>query len=114
MGFGLGVGEEELVRERDYTRLISETASAYEEYAPKSAALHRMVVDSLVDGGSHAFRLIEPFPPRIVEARGAWISDVDVHMIHAHGAVSTAHTEGDMVFLGEACRRVAQRIKRYF
>jgi len=37
----------------------------------------------------------------------------DVHLLHGHGAVSTAHTEADIEFLGQACRRVAQRIKRY-
>jgi len=35
----------------------------------------------------------------------------DVCMIKGHGAASTAHTEADMDFLGEACRRVARRIK---
>jgi glutamate-1-semialdehyde 2,1-aminomutase len=34
-----------------------------------------------VDGGSHALRLVQPFPPRIVAARGAWIKDEDGHDI---------------------------------
>lgn len=38
----------------------------------------------------------------------------DVHVVHGGGAVSTAHTEQDMVRLGEASRRVAQRIKKYW
>lgn len=37
----------------------------------------------------------------------------DVHVVHGGGAVSTAHTEQDIARLGEASRRVAQRIKKY-
>jgi glutamate-1-semialdehyde aminotransferase len=37
----------------------------------------------------------------------------DVFMLHSHGGVSTAHTEQDIETLGEACRRVARRIKPY-
>jgi glutamate-1-semialdehyde 2,1-aminomutase len=37
----------------------------------------------------------------------------DVFMLHSHGGVSTAHTEADIEFLGEACRRAARRIKPY-
>jgi glutamate-1-semialdehyde aminotransferase len=37
----------------------------------------------------------------------------NVHVIHGHGALCTAHTEADVEFLGEACRRVARRIKPY-
>jgi len=36
-----------------------------------------------------------------------------VFTLHAHGAVSTEHTEADIDFLGEACRRAARRIKPY-
>jgi glutamate-1-semialdehyde 2,1-aminomutase len=36
----------------------------------------------------------------------------DVHVVHGGGALSTTHTEADVVRLGEACRRVARRIKR--
>jgi glutamate-1-semialdehyde 2,1-aminomutase len=35
----------------------------------------------------------------------------DVHVIHGLGALSVAHTEEDIARLGEACRRVACRIK---
>jgi glutamate-1-semialdehyde 2,1-aminomutase len=35
----------------------------------------------LVDGGSHALRLIQPFPPRITAAQGAWVRDEDGHDI---------------------------------
>jgi glutamate-1-semialdehyde aminotransferase len=37
----------------------------------------------------------------------------DVHFLAGHGAVSTAHTEEDITFLAEACRKVARRIKPY-
>jgi glutamate-1-semialdehyde 2,1-aminomutase len=37
----------------------------------------------------------------------------DVFMLHSHGAASAAHTEADIDLLGEACRRVARRIKPY-
>jgi len=37
----------------------------------------------------------------------------DVFMLHSHGGVSAAHTEADIEFLGEACRRAARRIKPY-
>ena len=37
----------------------------------------------------------------------------NVFMLHSHGAVSTAHTGADIDYLGEACRRVARRIKPY-
>jgi glutamate-1-semialdehyde aminotransferase len=37
----------------------------------------------------------------------------DVFMLHAHGAVSTAHTEADLDLLAKGCRRVARRIKPY-
>jgi len=35
----------------------------------------------------------------------------DVYKIKGHGAASTAHTEADMDLLGDACRRVARRVK---
>lgn len=35
----------------------------------------------------------------------------NVHVVHGLGAVSTAHTEAEVEFLREACRRVARRIK---
>ena len=37
----------------------------------------------------------------------------DVHLVHGHGAVATAHTERDMEQLENACRSVARRIKPY-
>jgi len=37
----------------------------------------------------------------------------DVHVIHGLGSVTTAHTEADIHYLGEACHRAARRIKPY-
>ena len=66
---------------RDYAPLLAELAEAYSRHAPRSAALNQRARQFLVDGGSHAIRLTEPFPPRIVAARGAWLKDVDGHDI---------------------------------
>lgn len=69
------------MKPRDHTKLLRELRAAYATYAPKSAALQARAMRVQVDGGSHAFRLVEPFPPRIVAARGAWIEDADGHAI---------------------------------
>ena len=37
----------------------------------------------------------------------------DVHVVHGHGGLSTAHGEAEVEFLGEACRRVARRLKAH-
>ena len=66
---------------RDYTQLLAELAEAYTQYAPKSASLNKKAQKYLVDGGSHAIRLIQPFPPRIVSAHGAWFNDEDGHNV---------------------------------
>jgi glutamate-1-semialdehyde 2,1-aminomutase len=60
---------------------MRELAAAYEKHAPKSAALHERALKTLIDGGSNALRTIKPFPPRIVEAKGAWVTDEDGHRI---------------------------------
>ncbi len=69
------------MKKRDYTELLAQLAEAYAQHSPKSAALNEKAVRYLVDGGSHALRLIQPFPPRIVAAKGAWIKDEDGHDI---------------------------------
>ncbi len=66
---------------RDHTRLLAELTTAYAQHSPKCAALNGEAEKWLVDGGNHALRLIRPFPPRIVSARGAWITDEDGHNI---------------------------------
>ena len=67
--------------QNEHQQLLSELSRAYQSYAPKSAALHEQSQKYLVDGGSHSLRLIEPFPPRIVEAQGAHVIDEDGHRI---------------------------------
>ena len=37
----------------------------------------------------------------------------DVHLVLAHGAATTAHTDDDVAFLTEACRKTAERIARH-
>ncbi len=66
---------------RDHTQLLNGLAAEYAEHAPASAALADRAKKVLVDGGSHTLRLAEPFPPRIIAARGAHIRDEDGHEI---------------------------------
>jgi len=66
---------------RDYTRLLAELAEEYVRHSPRSAALQMRTKGVLVDGVSHTLRLVQPFPPRIVAARGAWLKDEDGHDI---------------------------------
>jgi glutamate-1-semialdehyde 2,1-aminomutase len=35
----------------------------------------------------------------------------NVYLVHAHGSISTAHTDADMAFFDTACRRVAQFVR---
>jgi glutamate-1-semialdehyde 2,1-aminomutase len=37
----------------------------------------------------------------------------DVHVVHGHGGLTTAHGEAEVDFLGNACRKVARRLKAY-
>lgn len=69
------------MKKRDYDPLLAELAQAYSQYAPNSKALNEKAYKYQVDGGSHTLRLIQPFPPRIAAARGAWLIDEDGHDI---------------------------------
>ena len=69
------------MKTRDHTRLLAELAEAYTQHSPKSAALNEKAKKYLLDGGSHALRLMQPFPPRVVAAQGAWLKDEDGHDI---------------------------------
>ena len=69
------------MKTRNHTRLLAELAEAYAQHSPRSAALNEKAKKHLVDGGSHALRLVHPFPPRIVAAHGAWVRDEDGHDI---------------------------------
>ncbi len=69
------------MKARDYSPLMAELAEEYRKHSPKSAALHEEAVEVLVDGGNNALRILQPFPPRIVHAQGAWVTDEDGHRI---------------------------------
>ncbi|MBM4466872.1 MAG: aminotransferase class III-fold pyridoxal phosphate-dependent enzyme [Chloroflexi bacterium] len=67
------------MKPRDHTKLLGELAEAYTQHSPRSASLNETAMQTMVDGGSHSLRLIKPFPPRIVSAKGAWLKDEDGH-----------------------------------
>ena len=69
------------MEKRDYSALLATLEKEYTQYAPRSAALQTRAQKSLIDGGSHALRLLQPFSPRIVSAQGAWLRDEDDHEI---------------------------------
>ena len=69
------------MKTRDYTGLLAKLAEAYAQYSPRSGAIQEQALAHLVDGGSHTLRLREPFPPRVVAAKGAWVTDEDGHQI---------------------------------
>jgi glutamate-1-semialdehyde 2,1-aminomutase len=69
------------MEERDHSSLLASLAAEYELRSPRSASINREALKYLVDGGSHAVRLMRPFPPRITEARGAYVTDEDGHRI---------------------------------
>ena len=62
---------------RDFKKLIEELHEEYSAKSPQSALINKKAKKFLVDGGSHALRLFQPFPPRIVSAGGAWLRDED-------------------------------------
>ncbi|MCD6142272.1 aminotransferase class III-fold pyridoxal phosphate-dependent enzyme [Candidatus Bipolaricaulota bacterium] len=70
-----------MTRKRDHARLLRELGDEYARRFPTSARLNKRAENVLVDGGSHALRLMRPFPPRPVRADGAWILDEDGHRI---------------------------------
>ncbi|HEX9118871.1 MAG TPA: aminotransferase class III-fold pyridoxal phosphate-dependent enzyme, partial [Anaerolineae bacterium] len=70
-----------ILKQVDWQPLLAQLAEQYRAHAPASAALQERGRAVLVDGGSHALRLIEPFPPRIAAAHGAYVWDEDGHQI---------------------------------
>ncbi len=69
------------MKPRDHTQLLQELSAAYAQHAPRSAALNHRAQQVMVDGGSHSLRLIQPCPPRLTEAHGAYVRDADGHEI---------------------------------
>jgi len=69
------------MKKRDYSRVLAVLAEEYIHRSPRSAAINTDAIRVLVDGGSHAIRLLRPFPPRIRSAHGAFVTDEDGHQI---------------------------------
>jgi glutamate-1-semialdehyde 2,1-aminomutase len=69
------------MKHRDHARLLASLRQEYDRRSPRSAALQARALRHLVDGGSHTLRLVQPFPPRIVSAEGAYVTDEDGHRI---------------------------------
>jgi glutamate-1-semialdehyde 2,1-aminomutase len=67
------------MKTRDYSPLLAELVEQYTHRSPQSKALNERAMKVQVDGGSHALRLLDPFPPRIVASQGAWLQDEDGH-----------------------------------
>jgi glutamate-1-semialdehyde 2,1-aminomutase len=65
----------------DYARLIDELSAEYAARHPLSAHLDGRARDVMVDGGNHTIRLNRPFPPRVTDAAGAYLTDVDGHRL---------------------------------
>lgn len=83
------------MKSRDYTRLLSSFADEHAKRSPQSAALHERASRFMIDGGSNTLRLLHPFSPRIVHAKGAWVQDEDGRRIldfwHGHHANILGH-----------------------
>jgi glutamate-1-semialdehyde 2,1-aminomutase len=69
------------MKPRDHSKLIASLAAQYEAHSPASARLNARALKHMIDGGNHALRLIKPFPPRVVKASGAYVTDEDGHEI---------------------------------
>ena len=86
------------MKKRDYAPLIADLAETYARHSPRSKAVNEKAKGVLVDGGSHTLRLLEPFPPRVVAARGAYVTDEDGHQIldfwQGHMANILGHNPG--------------------
>jgi glutamate-1-semialdehyde 2,1-aminomutase len=86
------------MKKRDYAPLIADMAEAYTRHSPRSRAVNERAKEVQVDGGSHTLRLLQPFPPRVVAARGAYVTDEDGHQIldfwQGHMANILGHNPG--------------------
>jgi glutamate-1-semialdehyde 2,1-aminomutase len=69
------------MKKHDHARALTALAEEYSRRSPASARINKDALKVLVDGGSHAIRLLRPFPPRIRAARGAYLTDEDGHQI---------------------------------
>ncbi|HUJ73832.1 MAG TPA: aminotransferase class III-fold pyridoxal phosphate-dependent enzyme, partial [bacterium] len=69
------------MKKHDYSGALAALAGEYSRRSPRSARINAEALKVLVDGGSHTIRLLRPFPPRIREAHGAYVTDEDGHQI---------------------------------
>lgn len=67
------------MKRRNHAGLLARLVAEYERHSPRSAAIQCDALRHLVDGGSHTIRLLQPFPPRITSAQGAYVTDEDGH-----------------------------------
>ena len=65
----------------DHSQLIAELSAEYTCTRPRSTALQDQALRYMVDGGSHAARLMQPSPLRIASAHGAYVWDEDGRQI---------------------------------
>lgn len=65
----------------DNSRLIDHLSRLYLEAYPHAGRELTRSADSLIHGGSHSLRLFSPAPFRIVQSRGATVTDGDGHEI---------------------------------
>jgi len=70
-----------MVTSRDHTPLLQHLYDEYARHSPNSCRLHQRAKEIMPDGGNHTGRLMQPFPPRIKTAIGAWLTDEDGHRI---------------------------------
>jgi len=64
-------------RDQFHRQLMDE----YTQRFPASRAFHERAVTRLVDGGSHALRMFPPFPYWVDKAEGAYVYDLDGHVL---------------------------------
>ena len=69
------------MKPRDHTRLLAELEEDYKKHSPKCGELSERARRYMVDGVSHTLRFLKPFPPRIVSASGAYVTDADGHRV---------------------------------
>jgi len=66
---------------RNHSSLLETLSEEYARHAPRSLHVHQRATTYLVDGISHPARSLQPFPPAIAHAQGAWLTDEDDHRI---------------------------------
>ncbi|MBM3188915.1 MAG: aminotransferase class III-fold pyridoxal phosphate-dependent enzyme, partial [Chloroflexi bacterium] len=65
----------------NHNRLLQALTEEYWASFPSSGDAHQRACQVLVDGINHGARLFAPYPFRIVEAQGPYVTDLDGHRI---------------------------------